>query len=80
MTDTANLAPLQLQCIEFREYLQGGITRPMPVTEINEVGEPIDVVLKLKCPDSRDGHFEGTSLACELICSIELLRYVESTS
>jgi HipA-like kinase len=33
-------------------------------------GRAIEVVLKVRNPASRDGHFGATSLACELICAV----------
>ena len=61
---------MKLMCIEFHEYLKGGVTRPMIVTAVDETEKPFNMVLKVRRPDSQSGHFNETSLACELICSI----------
>ncbi len=62
--------PLKLTCFEYRRRLEGGVTRPLLMAAADETGKEHQVVLKVRRPDVRDGHFEGTSLACELICSI----------
>jgi len=63
-------APLQLSCFEYRKILQGGVTEPLLMAAKNNIGEEYVVVLKLRNPASTNGHFQGTSLACELICSV----------
>lgn len=62
--------PGRLTCFEFRRRLDGGITRPLLMTAADDAGNEHAVVLKLRHPDVRDGHYHGTSLACEMICSI----------
>lgn len=61
--------PLQLVCFEYRDRLRGGRTRPLLVAAMDENDREYQVVLKVRHPDVKKGHFEGTSLACELICS-----------
>jgi len=62
--------PLQLVAFEYRRELPGGRTGPLLVAAMLEDGSELEVVVKLRHPDARDGHFEGTSLACELVCSV----------
>lgn len=64
-------APPRLTCVEYRRRLtHGSRTRPLVVLAVDEAGADWEVVLKPRLPDCRDGHFEGTSLACELYCSM----------
>ena len=55
-----------------------GQTQPRLFDTCDEQGVPKEVVLKLRQPDAYigDGHYAGTSLACELICAV-LARAVE---
>jgi hypothetical protein len=62
--------PLNLKCFEYRRRLDGGVTRPLLVAAEDNKGKEYQVVLKLRHPDVRGGHYEGTSLARELICSM----------
>ena len=64
------LSPMRLKVIEFQRYLSGGVTRPLLVVAVDEYGQMHTIVLKLRHPDSETGHFEETSLACELVCSV----------
>jgi hypothetical protein len=63
--------PFLLQSVELRERTEGGRTRPWIVVAEDEEGDRRKVVLKLRRPGPPvgDGHYGGTSLACELICS-----------
>src|SRR5262245_33379622 len=49
--------------------MAGGLTRPLLMAAMDEAGNERKVVLKVVHPDVPEGHYEGTSLACELICS-----------
>jgi hypothetical protein len=69
-------APLNLSCFEYRRHLKGGVTNPLLVAARDASGESVEVVLKVRKPESRAGHFGATSLACELICAI-LARSIE---
>ncbi len=62
--------PRRLLCFEYRTRLPGGVTRPPLIAAVDEDGREYEIVLKLRFPDSPDGHYEGTSLACELICGM----------
>ncbi len=64
------IAPLKLTCFEYRRRLEGGVTKPLLMAAVDDAGKEHQVVLKVRQPDVRDGHFEGTSLACELICAM----------
>ncbi len=50
----------------------GGNTNPRLIAAVDEDDNELAVVLKLKDPGVPIGesHYEGTSLACELMCSI----------
>jgi hypothetical protein len=63
--------PRILVCFEYRGEMEGGRTRPLLVAAIDDTGEEWRVVLKLRNPGTPlgVGHYEGTSLACELICN-----------
>ena len=54
--------------------MKGGITKPRLVAAIDDRNQTTEVVLKLKLPTTsvgaREGHYAGTSLACELICAV----------
>ncbi len=50
--------------------MEGGLTRPLLMAAMNESGRESLVVVKLRHPDHPGGHYEGTSLACELIVSM----------
>src|SRR5689334_16239268 len=62
--------PLRLVFFEYRDELPGGLTRPLLVAAMDEAGNEKKVVLKVREPDVREGHFRGTSLASELICAV----------
>lgn len=62
--------PLRLLCFEYRRRLSGGLTRPVLVAAMDEDGREYEVVLKVRQPDVKEGHYEGTSLACELIAAV----------
>ncbi len=66
------LSPLKLDCIRYQNRIeQGAVTKPLRVIGVDPKNQSRhDLVLKLRHPDIRDGHHEGTSLACELICSM----------
>jgi hypothetical protein len=63
--------PLSLTCFEPRRRLSAGRSRPILAACTDEEGAEFLTVLKLRQPDRpyNDGHFGGTSLAAELICS-----------
>lgn len=65
--------PLQLTAVEYRKPLEGGKTKPRLVVANDERNQTKQVVLKLRLPTAsvgaREGHYAGTSLACELICA-----------
>ena len=63
--------PLRLVAVEYRTIMKGGNTKPTLVVAEDECDETRQVVLKLRRPTASvgDGHFAGTSLACELICA-----------
>lgn len=63
-------APDNLDCFEYRVRLKGGTTRPHLVVGRDGSGRNVPVVLKLKDPGVSDGHYGGSSLAAELICSL----------
>lgn len=63
--------PARLTCIEVRRRIQNNTaTKPLFIRAIDAQGDEYDVILKVQHPDVREGHFEGTSLACELICAV----------
>jgi len=62
--------PLQLECFEYRRRLAGGRTLPLLAAAMDNDGREYQVVLKLRHPEARDGHFGPTSLACELVCAM----------
>lgn len=65
--------PLQLEAVEYRKDMPGGITQPKLVGTLDKHGHYKQVVLKLQNPGTPvriGGHFAGTSLACELICAV----------
>jgi hypothetical protein len=65
--------PLNLRCIEYRKRFEGNsYTKPLFVIAEDDDGNKHPVVMKLRHPDapSGRGHYEGTSLACELICAM----------
>jgi hypothetical protein len=55
---------------EYRKHLRDGVTQPLLVVARDPDGRAVEVVLKVRKPASRDGHFGATSLACELICAV----------
>ena len=50
--------------------MKGGVTRPLLAVASEPSGARHQVVLKLRHPLSRDGHYGPTSLACELVCAV----------
>lgn len=64
--------PLRLAAIEDWGITLGGQTRPGVFDTCDEQGQLKEVVLKLRQPDAAigNGHYAGTSLACELICAV----------
>lgn len=66
--------PLQLFAFEYRRFMEGGNTKPRLISAIDDSDHTKQVVLKLRLPTTsvgtREGHYAGTSLACELICAI----------
>ena len=65
--------PLQLEAVEYRRDMPGGITQPKLVDTLDKHEQYKQVVLKLQNPGTPvriGGHFSGTSLACELICAV----------
>lgn len=62
--------PMRLLCFEYRARLKGGLTQPLLMAAMDENGREFEIVLKVQHPDSREGHYEGTSLACELISAV----------
>ena len=70
MSDRGEIAvPLLLECVEVRGRARGGNSKPLLVQAIASDDQRHDVVLKVRKPDGT-GHFEGTSLACELIAAM----------
>lgn len=68
--------PLRLDVFEIRGRLKGGQSLPVLAEAQDEEGNQRTVVLKLRRPESPWGHFEGTSLACELIVAM-LARHLD---
>ena len=64
--------PLRLAAIEDWGITLGGQTRPRVFDTCDEQGQLKAVVIKLRRPDAAigNGHYAGTSLACELICAV----------
>jgi hypothetical protein len=64
--------PRRLRAIEYRGRMRGGRTRPPLVAAIDGSGHQVLVVLKLLKPGTSigNGHYGGTSLACELISAV----------
>ncbi len=62
--------PRRATCVEYFRMLTGGTTKPLLVGAIDDEEARHELVLKFRHPDSREGHYGGTSLACELICSV----------
>jgi hypothetical protein len=46
------------------------MTKPLLCACKDESGVMREYVVKLRHPDASEGHFEGTSLACELVCAV----------
>jgi hypothetical protein len=69
-------APPTLVCFEYRKHLKDGVTKPLLVAARDADGRAVEVVLKVRAPRTRYGHFGATSLACELICAV-LARSVD---
>src|SRR5437588_7523505 len=62
--------PLRLTCIEVRRRVEeNSFPRPLFVKAIDGDGAEYSAILKVRNPDSPlgHGHYQGTSLACELI-------------
>ena len=60
-------------CIEFRKRLTGNsYTRPLYIVAVDEDDNEFEMIMKVRQPDvpMGRGHYEGTSLACELICAM----------
>ncbi len=66
------LSPLNLVCVRYYGRIeQGAVTKPLKVQGIDRQNSGrYDIVLKVRHPDTSEGHHEGTSLACELICAM----------
>ncbi len=63
--------PTRLTCIEVRRRIENNTaTKPLFGRALDENGDEFDIILKVRQPDVEHGHFEATSLACELICSV----------
>lgn len=66
--------PLRLVAFEYRKSMEGGNTKPRLVAALDNSDHTMNVVLKLRLPTTsvgvREGHYAGTSLACELICAV----------
>ena len=62
--------PLKLTSFEFRRRMEGGLTKPLLMVAADEAGKEYQVVVKMRRPDVREGHFGATSLACELTCAV----------
>lgn len=65
--------PPRLTCVEVRDrFKKRSYTKPVYVVAEDEDGNLIDMVMKVRHPDvpTGRGHYEGTSLACELICAM----------
>ena len=65
-------SPLRLVAVQYRRRMKGGKTAPRLVVAHDEDRQRKSIVLKLRCPGTLvgNGHYAGTSLACELICSV----------
>ena len=72
MSISTLISPLRLATIEDRGIRLGGQTQPGLYDTCDEQGQLKEVVLKLRQPDVAfgNGHYAGTSLACELICAV----------
>lgn len=63
--------PAHLIFSEYKGRMRNGASTPLLITALDEHDNPYNLVLKLRNPGPNTGnHFEGTSLACELICSV----------
>lgn len=62
--------PLRATAIEFKNRLDGGLSRPPLVIAEDSSGVHHKIVIKLRHPSSKGNHWGPTSLACELLCSI----------
>lgn len=69
--------PIELTAVEYRDRFLSGLTKPLLVGALDVNGAHRKVVLKLRNPEAQYGfgHYGGTSLACELICSV-LARFL----
>ena len=64
--------PLRLVAVESWKPMKEGRTKPRLIVAIDDHDQTKQVVLKPKLPITSvgDGHYAGTSLACELICAV----------
>jgi len=62
-------SPTLLRAEEYRGEKRSGETRPLVIAARTEDDTAVEVILKVRHPESGI-HFEGTSLACELICAV----------
>lgn len=61
--------PLRFTCLEFDGRLgqEEAETCPLLMNGVDELGEEKSLVVKLRNPDAKRGHFGPTSLTCELL-------------
>lgn len=66
------LCPLRLTCFEYRGRIGSGMTDSHYATARTTEGRSVEVILKLREPGPpiSQGHYGGTSLACELIFAV----------
>lgn len=69
--------PIHLTAVEYWDRFLTGSTKPLLIGALDRNGQVRKVVLKLRLPEAEYGfgHYGGTSLACELICSV-LARFL----
>jgi len=72
MNEARVKVPHEWRCIRFVKRLEGdGVTRPLLCQALSEsTGARVDVVVKVRTPDTPFGHNGATSLASELVCAI----------
>src|SRR4051794_13421541 len=61
--------PRHVVAFEYRSRMRAGKSRPLLVVGMDDDEQRYRLVLKLRRPESPQGHRGPTSLACELICA-----------